>query len=356
MNNTSKIIAIVVVVVLGAFITFQLAANKQEINEKAEQAGQKITLTVPVRVASVQPMSLDETAMHTGEFEGWEETSLIAEAQGTIRYIKVEEGDAVKKGDIIAKVDATSINSQLATAEASLKKAQKDFERYQRLEKAGAVSELQKEEAQLAVENAKANVASARQQLGFTTVYAPISGFVDQVNVEDGSFVMPGNQIASIIQVDRLKMIIKVSEDELSSISVGQRVSVATDVYATENFDGEVINISYKADPSKKFRVTVEVDNNREIRLRAGMFGEVKFSSEESSAPVLAIPRQALVGSMLDASVYLVEDNHAVKKSITAGSRVGNNVSVLAGLEEGEQVITSGQINLEDGDEIKVVE
>ena len=356
MNKNSKIIAIVVVVVLGAFITFRLVANKQEINQRAEEAGKKVELTVPVRVAKVQPVSLDETTLHTGEFEGWEETSLIAEAQGTIRYIKVEEGDAVKKGDIIAKVDATSVNSQLSTSEASLKKAQKDLERYQRLEKAGAVSELQKEEAQLAVDNAKANLASVKQQLSFTTVYAPISGFVDQVSVEDGSFVMPGNQIASIIQVDRLKMIVKVSEDELASISVGQTVNVGTDVYPTESFAGEVINISYKADPSKKFKVTVEVDNNRQRPLRAGMFGEVTFANEAGSAPVLAIPRQALVGSMLDASVYLVEDNHAVRKSITAGSRVGNNVSVLAGLQEGERVITSGQINLEDGDEIKVVE
>ena len=356
MNKTSKIIAIALVVALTGFITFRLVANKQEINERAEEAGKKIELTVPVRVAEVKPVSLNETALHTGEFEGWEETSLIAEAQGTIRYIKVEEGDAVKKGEIIAKVDATSVNSQLATSEASLKKAQKDFERYQRLEKAGAVSELQKEEAQLAVDNAKANLASVQQQLGFTTVYAPISGFVDQVSVEDGSFVMPGNQIASIIQVDRLKMIIKVSEDELSSISVGQTVSVATDVYPTESFAGKVINVSYKADPSKKFKVTVEVDNNRARPLRAGMFGEVKFATEEDSEPVLAIPRQALVGSMLDASVYLVEENHAVKQSITAGSRVGNNVSVLAGLAEGQRVITSGQINLEDGDEIKVVD
>ncbi len=356
MNKTSKIIAIVLVVALTGFVTFRLVANKQEINERAEEAGKKIELTVPVRVAEVKPVSLNETALHTGEFEGWEETSLIAEAQGTIRYIKVEEGDAVKKGDIIAKVDATSVNSQLATSEASLKKAQKDLERYQRLEKAGAVSELQKEEAQLAVDNAKANLASVQQQLSFTTVYAPISGFVDEVSVEDGSFVMPGNQIASLIQVDRLKMIIKVSEDELSSIAVGQTVSVATDVYPTESFEGEVINVSYKADPSKKFKVTVEVDNNRQRPLRAGMFGEVKFASEEGAEPVLAIPRQALVGSMLDASVYLVEDNHAIRKSITAGNRVGNNVSVLAGLQEGQQVITSGQINLEDGDEIKVVD
>ncbi len=356
MNKTSKIIAIVLVVALTGFVTFRLVANKQEINQRAEEASQKIELIVPVRVAEVKPVTLNQTALHTGEFEGWEETSLIAEAQGTIRYIKVEEGDAVKKGDIIAKVDATSVNSQLATSKASLKKAQKDLERYQRLEKAGAVSELQKEEAQLAVDNAKANLASVKQQLSFTTVYAPISGFVDQVSVEDGSFVMPGNQIASIIQVDRLKMIIKVSEDELSMISVGQTVSVATDVYPTESFAGEVINVSYKADPSKKFKVTVEVDNNRARPLRAGMFGEVKFATQEDADPVLAIPRQALVGSMLDASVYLVEDNHAVRKSITAGSRVGNNVSVLAGLAEGQQVITSGQINLEDGDEIKVVE
>ena len=355
MNKTSKIIAIVVVVLLGAFITFRLVANKQEINEQAEEAGRKIELTVPVRVAEVKPVSLDETATHTGEFEGWEETSLIAEAQGTIRYIKVEEGDAVKKGDVIAKVDATSVNSQLSTAEASLKKAQKDFERYERLEKAGAVSQLQKEEAQLAVDNARANLAAVQQQFGFTTVYAPISGFVDQVAVEEGGFVMPGNQIASLIQVDRLKLVVKVSEDELSDISVGQKVSVSTSVYPTESYQGEVINVSYKADPSKKFKVTVEVNNNREQSLRAGMFGEVKFT-QQASEPVLAIPRQALVGSMLNASVYLIEDNHAIKKSFTAGSRVGTNVSVLAGLQAGQQVITSGQINLEDGDEIKIVE
>ncbi len=350
--KTKTIIGIIVAIAVIA-IAYTLFTNKQEMNAEANVS--EPDFAIPVQVTAVKETTLTDALTATGEFRGWEEVMLVAESQGSIENLRFEEGASIKKGQIIAKIDAVSLNSQLASARASAAKAEKDVARYERLEKAGAISRSQLEDARIQMENSRANIAQINQQLSFTTVKSPIDGIINSLMVEETSFVMPGNEIAEIVQIDRLKLIVNVSESDLSKIKEGQEVKIKTDVFPLKEFSGIVSNISVKGDESRKYKVTIEVKNTQDEQLRAGMFGEVNFDALASNQKTaMVIPRESITNSLQDPQVYIIENDKAVLKSIKTGSTIDGLTVVLSGLNVGDQVVTKGIINLKDNTKVKI--
>jgi RND family efflux transporter MFP subunit len=349
----TKHIIIAVVTLLIAFIGYKLYTNKKDITEKSNEVEE--VYAVPVQVAKVQTKSLSNELIATGEFEGFEEVFLVAESQGSITALNFKEGDIIKRGQVFARIDASSLNAQLSSARFNYAKAKKDVERYERLEKAGAVSKAQVEELKLQLENSRSSIAQINQQLGFSTVKSTISGVVNEVMVESSSFVQAGNKIAEIVQIDKMKIIINVSEDDLINIKANQTVTINTDVYPLVDFSGTVSNISVKADDSGKFKVTIVVLNNKKEQLRAGMFGEVHFDTlKDNMKDALTIPREAIVNTLQDPKVYVVQNNKSILKSIKIGKVINNSVIVLEGLKVNELVIDKGIINLKNNTLVKI--
>ncbi|MEP2057484.1 MAG: efflux RND transporter periplasmic adaptor subunit [Maribacter litoralis] len=348
-----KNIIIIVVIALIGLTAYTLINNKKEMSELASAVPEEFA--IPVQTTTVGNKTISNGLTATGEFVGWEEVTLVAESQGSIQYLKVEEGQKIRKGQVIAKVDAVSLSSQLSSAQSAFAKAEKDVARYQRLLEVGAVSQSALEDVRIQRENAKVNIAQINQQLSFTIVKSPIDGVVNKLMVEETSFVMPGNEIAEIIQVDRLKIKVNIAEDNLSKIKENQSVTIKTDVYPLETFKGTVSTISVKANASRKFQVTVEVENTKDNQLRAGLFAEVNFDAlktNESDATV--IPRETIVGSLQNPSVYIVKDSTVKLQKIKVGAVINGDVIILEGLKNGQQVVTKGIINLTDGTKVKI--
>lgn len=351
--KTKNSIIITIVVALIILIGYILFNNKKEMNELATAVPDEFA--IPVQTATVGEKTISNGLTATGEFTGWEEVILVAESQGSIEYLKVEEGQKIKKGQVIAKIDAVSLSSQLNSANSAFKKAEKDVARYERLLEVGAVSQSALEDIRIQRENARANIAQINQQLGFTAVKSPIDGIVNKLMVEETSFVMSGNQIAEIVQVDKLKIIVNVAEDNLSKLKEGQAVSIKTDVYPLETFKGKVSNISVKADASRKFQITIEVENTKENQLRAGLFAEVNFDAlKTNETEAMVIPREAIVGSIQNPAVYIVKDSTVTLQKIKVGAVINGDVVILEGLQNGQQIVTKGIINLTEGTKIKI--
>ncbi|SFZ93632.1 RND family efflux transporter, MFP subunit [Flaviramulus basaltis] len=349
----TKYIILILAIALVGLIGYTLFNNKKEMSEMANAVPEEFA--IPVHTATVGEKIISTGLIATGEFAGWEEVTLVAESQGSIQYLKVEEGQEIRKGQVIAKVDAVSLSSQLNSANSALAKAEKDVARYERLLEVGAVSKSALEDVRIQRENARANIAQINQQLSFTVVKSPINGVVNKLMVEETSFVMPGNQIAEIVQIDRLKIIVNVAEDNLSKIKENQGVSIKTDVYPLEIFKGKVSNISVKADASRKFQVTIEVENTEDKKLRAGLFAEVNFEALKSNdTEAMFIPREAIVGSLQNPSVYIVKDSTVTLQKIKVGAVINGDVAVLEGLQNGQKVVTTGIINLTEGTKVKI--
>ncbi|HQU58207.1 MAG: efflux RND transporter periplasmic adaptor subunit [Phaeodactylibacter sp.] len=355
-----KIVRIALTVLTIAGITglfaFRLYNNKQKINEKAQPREEVIT-AIPVRVAQVEKLPIDNSLNLTGSFEARQELNIIAEAQGRLTSLRIEEGAAVQKGQAVAKIDDTGIRSQLATAQASMEKSKKDVERYERLVKAGAVSQQQLEEMKLNLQNMETNVTAVEQQLKYTTVKSPMTGIVKEVKVEEGSFATPGATIATVVDISRLKMVVKVPETDIVKVKKGQQVEIKTDVYPDKVFTGKISLISVQADQGRKFDVEIELPNDKQFPLKAGMYGSVLIQPAYGKTEyALFVPRNALTGSVKDAKVYVLQpDSTVVLRKLQVGEDNEGQVPVLEGLSEGETVIITGQINLSDGKKVKII-
>lgn len=356
-KKSKVIIPVVIVLVIIAAIAYVLVGNKKEINERSAAMPQGV-IALPVKVATVEQKSLDKSLTFTGSFEARKTLPLVAEAQGSIISLNIKEGQSVRAGQVIARIDPTTLKSNLMTAQAAYNNAVKNKERYERLVNAGAISQKQYEDIALNVNNERANVSAIQQQMKYTVVNSPMSGIVGEVKVEQGSFATLGMQLGNVVDVSRLKMVLKVPEEDVIKLRKGQPVTIQTDVYPDHNFTGNITLISVQADAGRKYDVEVEVPNSSTYPLKAGMFGTAMLNAQNvDKGEKLFIPRQAIVGSIKDAKVFVLNpDSTVVLKSIEVQNQSGDEVMVLSGLSANQKVITTGQINLQTGNKVRVIE
>lgn len=356
MAYLKPILIVTIGLALLGWMGFTLSSNKSKIDAQAE-IREKIITEIPVRIAAVTKQQIDNNLRLTGTFEARKELDIVAEGQGRITRLTIEEGQRVVKGQNVANIDNTSIQAQLNTADVSLEKARKDVERYARLLHAGAISQQQYEDVRLGLANAEANLTSIRQQLNYTSVSSPMTGYIKEIKVEEGSFASPGFPIATVVDISQLKLVVKVSETDIIKIRKGQKVKILTEVYPDYVFEGLINLISIQADEARKYEVEILVTNQGDHPLKAGMYGTVEIDMG-STGPEFAlfVPRKSILGSVKSPKVYVVIDGNQVEeKEVQLGEISEDMVLILSGLSEGEKVVTTGQINLENGRKVRVL-
>lgn len=220
--------------------------------------------------------------------------------------------------------------------------------------KEGGVTEAQVESARLNFKSAEAQYIVARRQLRDTRITTPISGIVTDRKVDVGAMVSNGMVVANVVNISKLKLKVNVAEKDVFRLKVGEEVEVTTDVYPGVKFKGEISTISAKGDEAHTYPVEITLNNSKEYPLKAGMFGRVTFTSL-SQREALVIPREALLGSVKAAQVFVAENGVAKLRRITVGREAGKYLEVIDGLREGEELIVSGQNNLRDGYAINVI-
>ncbi|MEI9910583.1 MAG: efflux RND transporter periplasmic adaptor subunit [Bacteroidota bacterium] len=277
--NVKRIITIVVILALTGLMAFKLYINKTAINIKAGETPAEVDF-IPVKVAAVELKKKSSVISFTGYFVARKEVLLTAEAQGSLIQLNIKEGQKVRRGQVIARIDPTAIQSNLSTAHASLNKAIKDKERYERLAAAGAISQKQYEDIALTVDNARANLTGIQQQMKYTIIRSPLSGTVSEVKVERGSFATVGSKIGTVVDVSKLKMVIQLPEADVIKIKEGQAVQIRTEIYPDHVFNGNISLIGVQADEGRKYNVEVEMPNNGDYPLKAGMFGSVLLEAQ----------------------------------------------------------------------------
>ena len=359
---TTPIIALSLVIAVAVWMFLTLKSNKETIDANAA-VQEDVIANIPVRVDKVEQISFDKNINFTGTFEARKELEIIAEAQGRITQLAIREGQQVNKNQLVAKIDDTNILAQLTSVRAVVAKAKKDVERYERLTEAGAISQQQYEEVKLNYQNAQANVTAIEQQLKYSMARSPMAGIIKEVKVEEGSFASAGTLIATVVDIEKLKMIVKVGEKEIVKIKNGQSVEITTDVYPDNIFKGTVTLISVQADAGRKYEVEIELPNPSKTPLRPGMYGNVAIDAQNKNNTQnqsgLFVARKAVVGSVQSPKIYVVNtvngQNQVSYKTVKIGKTVGDKVEIIEGLKMGETVVISGQINLSDGKTITIM-
>ncbi len=353
--TTRRIINItLILLVLAAAvvaISWRLADNKETMKASSELT-QVRNVVIPVKTASVTKETFSSDFTVNGTFQPSKELMVISDVNGRITSLKIDNGSVVSKNQVILTVDSKLLENQMKTLKLNLAKGEKDLTRMSNLLRDGGVTEAQFEEAKLGVESLKIQIESLQKQLNDTYLRAPISGTVTQKRVEEGAYIAPGSPVANIVTTNPIELEVYLTEDQVVTIKTGQKVNLTVDVLKGKEFTGTVSFIDVKADMTKRFPVKIVLPNTSGIR--AGMNGRATFKAGQPVA-ALAVPRQAFAGSVAVGEVYVLENGKAKLRKVEPGSLFGNKVEVRSGLSEGETVIVSGQANLQDNVEVKVI-
>ena len=342
------IITIVIVIGLLALIGWVLNNNKKENEAKTAVVAQTGGAVV-VRAATVskEPISLNFSA--NGNFAANQDLTLLSEVSGRITRILVQEGARVSRGQVLAHVDSEYLTLDQQAAEDALQKLKTDQERYKSSFETGGVTKAQLDEIELQLRNAENRLQQANRRVQEAHIKAPINGIINRRYIELGAYLSQSTELFEIVDVSRLKLRVTANETQVGNLKVGDKVSISSTVFPDKEFTGTINFIAAKSDNTLNYPVEIIVDNNDASQLKAGMYATAHFDFPQQ-APAILIPRGSFVGGVSSNQVYLLgSDSTAIIREVVAGRILGEQVEILRGLEEGETVITSGQINLVDG-------
>jgi RND family efflux transporter MFP subunit len=334
-----------------------------------EEAVEESFGAAPVKVYQVKKQKISEKLYYTGLIEAWKEINITPDVGGKIAKIYVEEGDTVKKGQLLAELDTRAIRLQreqaeaaVAVAEANFNDAKRNMARMERLKNEDAVSDQQYEKIKLAHDAAEAQLQQARAALNLaiynldvSIMKAPFAGVVASKNAEVGDVINPlmgPGGIVTLMDFSRIKIGIDISHQDIIHIKKGQTAFLNVSAIPNRVFEGRVALVNLTADPmTKKFGIEVRADNT-DFMLRPNTYGEVVLEVK-SSENALAVPQKAVLENIF---VFVVRGNTVEKREVVLGLQNTDLVEILSGIEEGEQVVVEGNFGLEDGAEIEIKE
>jgi HlyD family secretion protein len=377
-KRTKIIIGILVALAIGAIIFFSVRGERKE--------------GTPVTLAKVQREDLTSKVSATGRIDAQRKVDLSANVMGQIVNLAVREGDVVKKGDFLLQIDQRQLAASAQASEASIRalfsdrdasratlnEAELNFQRTQRNynERIIPLAELDRARAALdsaranvrsieqRIEQARANLAAARDTLSKTTMTAPMSGIVTALPVEEGEVAVigtmnnPGTILLTIADMSVVEAVMEVDETDIPNVKVGQSATVTIDAYPNKTFNGTVTEVASSpmqrglggtATEAVNFEVKIQIQNPPE-GVRPGFSASADIVTGTRSK-VIAIPIQALVvrekpgtgekGKPQDEEgVYVHRDKKAVFVPVKTGLAGENSIEILSGLKEGEEIVT----------------
>ncbi|SOD15499.1 efflux RND transporter periplasmic adaptor subunit [Pedobacter xixiisoli] len=314
--------------------------------------------TIPVKVVSLVEEDTDAEIITSGYFTTNDETILSFKNGGVINRIYVKEGDRVTKGQLLASVNPTEIGSQVEQVQLSVQKAQRDYDRANKLFKDSVATLEQLQNAKTALDVAKQQIQSAKFNEGYTAIRATRNGYVLKKLANDGQIVGPGTPVLQINGASEGNWILKVglSDKQWSALKVGDRATISSEALSGQVLQAKVSRKSESIDAqSGTFGVELALVNQVK-GLAAGLFGKASiYPSKKQNS--FTIPYDALLdGGENEGYVFITNDNQTVKKvKVQLGAIQKDKIAVTGGLENASSVIISGSAYLTDGSKIKVV-
>ncbi len=308
---------------------------------------------VPVEVAPVTRREISSFIETNGTLEAENEVDVVARVAGRIVELGVEEGVAVRRGQVMARIEDDEIRAQVEIARVGLKEAELNYERAQSLRREQLISAEEFEQTENRFETARAELEGNQILLGYTVVRAPFDGLVVARYVDFAEQVANGTRLFRVSDFTPLLCPIQVPERELPKLAVAQSAFLQVEAWPGERFEARVLRLSPVVEAaSGTVKVTLEVDARG--KLRPGMFARV-FLRTDTRPAALVIPKAALSLESIGDTVYVAADGVARRREVELGFKEGDFVEVTSGLAEGEPVVVVGQDGLSDGTPIQVL-
>lgn len=338
MKFKMQMVAVLAMVVFGA-----CSSDKKEQEVVVEQVEEKPR----VKLQQVVARAVDQVQEYTATVEADVKNNIAPATPVRIDKILVEVGDRVRKGQKLAVMDEASLKQM----ELQLANSKVEFERTNELYKVGGISKSEWDAQKMALDVKETAYQNLMEN---TALICPLNGVVTARNYDDGDMFSGGDPVLVVEQIAPVKVIINVSEGNFTKVKKGSPVNIRFDVFGDELFKGRISLVYPTIDPtSRTFPVEIALDN-RDLRVRPGMFArvELNFGTENNVVvPDLAIVKQAGSG---DRYVYVYENGKVSYNKVELGRRMGSEYELKSGVAENAQVVVAGQIRLSNGAEVEV--
>lgn len=323
-----------------------LSANQKRANNNGE--------AIPVEASPVSRQTVRSYVTATSTLEAMSTAQLLAETTGRVTAIHREEGDRVKKGEVLIKLEETQQKLDFEKANIDLEIAEKDWQRARELEKRGILSTKEFDETRLRREAAKHAKARAQYELEKTRIMAPFSGIVTERNVELGETVTPGKHVATVAEFDPLVVKFHVPESEIGRVQAGQPVTLEIPSESVETLYAKIALVSPIIDQGTGTVKLTAYLKNPGFRIKPGTFVKARVVAAMHDS-VLTIPKKALLSEDETYHVFVVASDTVTKVEVKPGITDNQVAEILSGLSRGDLVVTVGHGGLKSGDKVKIV-
>jgi len=308
---------------------------------------------VPVEVAQASRRAIAASYTGTAPLEARAESQVIAKTSGVALSVLAEEGQVVRAGQTLVRLDAARAQLQAAQSGAMMRKLESNYARSRQLAEQKLISANDNEQLRYDLENARAAYKLANLELSYANVTAPISGVIAQRSIKAGNFVQINTPIFRIVDTSRLEAVLNVPERELATLKQGLPVQLQVDAMPGKTFAGTVDRIAPVVDAgSGTFRVISTFAGGGV--LQPGMFGRLRIDYD-NRADALVVPRAALLDDEGDPAVFLVRGNTVARVPVKLGFMDGGWAEIREGVKLGDQVVIAGKTALRDGSVVQIL-
>lgn len=322
--------------------------SDQKKEDKKEEAA------VPVEIAKVTVGPIDAAYRGTATLEAEDEATVLAKTSGVIEQILAEEGQRVKAGQVLARMETDRLKLEAARARAEANKARENFDRNTRIFERNLISKDMYDQSRFALDAARAAYDLAALTLRESEIRAPISGVISARYIKVGNAIQPNAAAFKITHMDTLHAHIYVPERDIHKLAPKQAATLVVDAWPDKSFGGAILRVNPVVDASTgTVKVTVAMSGGQR-ELKPGMFGRVEILYDRRDAATL-VPKDAVLTEDAAQTVFVVANGKARRKAIKVGYSDSYNYEVLDGLASGDQVVTTGQANLKDDARVHVV-
>ncbi len=288
---------------------------------------------------------------------------ISAEVPGIVKEIHFESGQFVKQGDILVLLDMSIEQAQLQDNQAQLKLSQLNYNRNKALVARSAVSQAELDKLTAQLQQSQAGVEQIQAKIRQKTITAPFSGKIGIRMIDIGQYVSAGTTMVTLQSMDPLYVKFNLPEQYLNDLYLQQPVEVAVNLEGVQPFSGTITAINSKVDQATRNILVQATIPNKDFQLYPGMYALVKVLLREHK-DVVTLPQTAISYSLHGDSVYVIKpdgkDKHgkpilkAFREYVTVGERRGDEIAILKGVNPGEQVVTSGQLKLQNGTHVVI--
>ena len=329
-------------IAMAAATLFTACGSKTEESANAPKADPIVS------VVTAQAADIDITNTYTSNIEPFAMNNIVSQTSGRIVSINAEVGDRVRKGQMLARMDDVNLaKTRLQIVNDSI-----ELDRLTELHKVGGVSQADYDLAKLSLDIARKTYSNLAEN---TVLRSPINGVITARNYDKGDMYAMTQPIFVVEQIMPVKMLINISESLFTQVNEGMEFDISVESYPDEVFKGKV-NLIYPTVNASTHTFPVEVIvDNKDQKLRPGMFARVTANfgtNHHIVVPDIAVVKQMGSGEHF---IYVLQADNTVKYTLVeTGKRMGDKYEIVSGINEGDQIVTEGQVRLKDGVKVTV--